>query len=129
MKDKITKFRKEISDLKELSSNAISHNEKLANEIIEGLLEIIEEQHKANIESLVAIGDYGTMKTLDKNSYFNKEGTTKQVAYFLAGLKDRDTSVDKQLETAFYTLQKTANKKIEEVGENITDLKPEEKKV
>lgn len=128
MKDKIAKFKKEISDLKELSSNAISYNEKLADEIIDGLLAIIEDQYKANIESLVAIGDYGTMKTLDKDSYFNKEGTTRQVAYFLAGLKDRDTSVKKQLEKAFYTLQKSANKKIEEVGENLVNLKPEEKK-
>lgn len=117
MKEKISQFKKEISDLKELSSNAISHNEKLADEIITGLLEMIEEQHEANMKALEAIGDYGTMETLEENCAFNKPNATKDLMFFISHLFDKSTSIKKQLEAAFDILQKTANKKIEEIGE------------
>lgn len=112
MKDKIRRFQNSYQEKKEISENMLSVDDRLAKEIIDGLIELIEEQDKANRQALEAIGDYGTVKTLDEDAFFGKKGTTKSIPNFVNYLFDKDTSIEKQLENTFYQLQKTINKKI-----------------
>lgn len=112
LKNKIEQFKSDYKESEEISSNMLSPLEKEAFEIIEELEKLIEEQFQANRESIIAIGDHGTMKNMERQS-ISGELDTKVFAQFLARLKDNNTSVEKQLEKSFYSLQKVIKKKNE----------------
>ena len=112
--EKIKQFNDNYQDKLSISENMISQDDKIAKEIIDDLLDLVEDQHKAILDGLVAIGDNAIyQRGFQKYDDGLGGNPIREMAKLLCKDKDVGITHQKKMENSFYTLQKLANKKID----------------